>query len=112
MDEIITARKKKYLEFDLTFQPSMFIVTSGDSPIFYTTFDGILYKLPTFLKCIDSCFKIIQILNLKYSTECCNIWTFLQRKVYKIITPYDKCSPSVRILENRIDKALASDLHQ
>lgn len=86
----------------------MFMVQQTDTSAatFYTTFDGILYQLPTLLKCLDVCFKITQILNLKYNMECSNIWHFIQRKVYNIQTVYDKISPCVALLENTLDKAM------
>lgn len=52
-----------------------------------------LYKFDNIIKCIDICFKIFHVLDLKYPGECQLIWTLIQQYLYEIKTKYDlKCS--------------------
>lgn len=110
MEEVMTLRKSKYLQWGLTLQPTMFIVQGCDSSpaLFYTTFDGISYQLPSLLRCLDACFKVTQVLNLKYNIECNNLWLFIQRKIYNIKTVYDKMTSSVVVLENALSNSMIS----
>lgn len=100
----ISSRRCKYEQYGMTLQPSIFFVDNGDnSGDYYCVLDNIKYRLPTAISALTACFECHQVFNLKYSAECHNCWIFIQRFLYKIITPYDRKSPSVTNLEKRLD---------
>lgn len=67
---------------------------------FYVYYDEIKYKLPSFLTSLNTCFKIFQVLNLKYPRDCTEVWTFIQRYFYCIKLKEDQISPNILCLIN------------
>lgn len=64
-------------------QPSIIVIgpTIETLTDFYTYFDGIMYKLPTFARCLDIVLKICIVFNLEYSKKkaslCGNFFSFI-----------------------------------
>lgn len=57
---------------------------------FYVAYDNILYKIDSFLKALDVCFKTFHCLDAEYPTEAVHIWLFVQKYFYNIDTKSDK----------------------
>lgn len=57
---------------------------------FYLYIDDKKLKFPTFLSCLDTCFKVFHVLNLEYSKYSYGVWLFIQLYFYDIKTKYDK----------------------
>ena len=84
-----------------TLQPLIIAVGFNISEVtFYVYYDKIKYKLPSFLTSLDTCFKIFQVLNLKYPRDCSEVWTFIQRYFYGINLKEDQISPNILCLIN------------
>jgi len=49
------------------------------------------YKFETPLKAVDTCFKPFFTLNYKYPVEGEQVWGFIQKCFFEIITDTDKC---------------------
>lgn len=82
----------------------MLIVLGGEifeGRYFYIWYDGIVQKFKRFIEALDFCFKLTRILNIKYSEDCLQLWTFFQVYFYKITTPNDV---SITTVENFITK--------
>lgn len=66
----------KYYSIGLTVQP--LIIVEGFSEVdikgYYIYFDNTLLKLKSYIESIDICFKIFQVLALKYPQACHNAW--------------------------------------
>lgn len=96
--------KAKYISSSLTIQPVVIVVGDDIYQIkeFFIYFDNILFKLPSFLETLSSCFKIFQVLNLHYPKACQGVWLFIQKYFFEITTKFDaQCqSPSVVTLLN------------
>ncbi|GAB0095137.1 hypothetical protein DMENIID0001_104890 [Sergentomyia squamirostris] len=76
--------------------------TIEDLHEFYVDFDGILYQLPTFVKCLDTVIKLCFIFNINYPIRSKYVWTFFQQYFFKIDS--DDCHPKIINLINRINK--------
>lgn len=74
---------------------------------FYVYFYPILYKCETFAKCIDTCFKIYMVLNLKYPIECELVWTFIQKFFFNIQTEFDKRNSQLITVTNELKNYLS-----
>lgn len=72
--------KKRYLEKGLTFQPIIIVIGDNLTSLtnFYTFYDGIVYKFPTFLKSLDITFKLMQVMNFEYPIEGKNVYLFIE----------------------------------
>lgn len=104
IEETISRRKAKFQELGLTLQP--FIIVVGPSLIQisarYVILNNLRYEMPSIVKSVDACFKIIFILNAEYSAESTHIWQFIQKYIFTLSTKHDKIFTTVR--------ALATDL--
>lgn len=92
--------RNKYYNIGITLQPLIIVVGGNLTNItqFYVYFDKILYEFKSFLECLDCCFKLFQVLNLKYPTACIGVWNLIQKYFYEIETKYDIKSPSLSLL--------------
>ncbi|XP_017476004.1 PREDICTED: uncharacterized protein LOC108366200 isoform X1 [Rhagoletis zephyria] len=75
-----------------------------ESNEYFVYFANIFYKFDNVIKCIDVCFKIFHVLNLKYPSECKSIWFFVQQYFYDIALESHEKSTSLC--------AILSDLRQ
>ncbi|XP_061705731.1 uncharacterized protein LOC133516791 [Cydia pomonella] len=105
LNETIKQRREKYLQYGITFQPTIFIVGENLQHIeqYFVVVDNTFYTMHTIMQAVDVCFKAFQALNCKYPVESELIWLFIQRGFYKIRTSYDKEFVSVN--------SLLADLH-
>lgn len=92
--------KKKHFTASSTLQPMVIVVGPDIYQLseFFVYFDGVLYKFKSFLKALDTCFKIFQVFNLKYPLACQNTWLFIQKFFFEIETKFDINSYSVSTL--------------
>ena len=59
----------------------------------FVLLDTVAYEVPSITKAVDLCFKIFQVFNMEYQSECKFPWLFLQRGLYGMQTQYDKVTP-------------------
>lgn len=73
-------------------QPLVIVVGATEDELqdFYVSCDYILYKIDSFLKALDVCFKIFHCLNVEYPIEAIQIWIFIQKYFYNIDLKSDK----------------------
>lgn len=85
-----------------TIQPLICAIGNNifDLTEFYVYFSDIFYKFENIVKCIDICFKIYHVLDLKYPCHCKLIWTLLQQYLYDIKLNCDEKSSSLSALLN------------
>ena len=103
INTVIAERKEKSLNLGLTVQPCMFALRSDSATTqYYVLVDCLQYKLPTVLKCFHVIFMLHQVFNLKYAPECKNVYMFLQRSFYNIVTKFDNRNPAVTQLEKQM----------
>lgn len=83
----------------MSIQP--YVLVLGDSLLeasqFFVILDDIVYEVETMIKAVDTCFKVFFVLNAQYPAMATEPWTFIQRAVFHIVTPYDKTTP--RLIE-------------
>ncbi|XP_011859100.1 PREDICTED: uncharacterized protein LOC105556612 [Vollenhovia emeryi] len=85
-------RKKKYEKLMRPIQPCVIVVgeTLQTAKDFYVLFENIEYKLTSILAAVDTCFKIIHVMNLVYPPEAYNTWMFIQRYFYELYLQKEK----------------------
>lgn len=78
--------KTKTMEKKLTLQPIILVIGPDLASLvnFYVLFDGILYKVSTFLKALDTIFKLYHVLNFEYPAEAKNLYNFIQSYFFDI----------------------------
>lgn len=90
----------KYYSAGLTVQP--FLIVEGISDVdikgFYIFFNNNLLKCNSFIESIDICFKMFQVIALKYPNACQQAWQFIQKYIYDINTNFDLKSPNITSL--------------
>ncbi|RLU15095.1 hypothetical protein DMN91_012982 [Ooceraea biroi] len=93
-------RKKKYEKLMRPIQPCVIIVgeTLHTAKDFYVLFDNVEYKLNSVLAAVDTCFKIIHVMNLVYPSEAYNTLMFIQRYFYKLYLQTEKVPTCVTSL--------------
>ncbi|KAJ8050879.1 hypothetical protein HOLleu_04250 [Holothuria leucospilota] len=84
----------------ITWQPQVVVLGTSivDVQQVFAFLNDIIYSVPSVVKGIDVCFKTFQVFNIEYPLECKSPWTFLQKGIYGIETPYDSMTPRVREL--------------
>lgn len=84
-----------------------FIVTVGkddENPEdMYVRVNSQMYKVCSFLKAVDICFKTIFALDAKYAIECQQVWLFIQKYFYGINCKSDKTSVGLTVLLNDLN---------
>lgn len=93
-------RQEKLKRHKLTCQPIPIIVgpTLHQISASYVSINDTLYKVETPLKAVDITFKILHVLDAKYSADAEIVWTFIQKYIYELETVYDKSFVSVSSL--------------
>ncbi|XP_036341030.1 uncharacterized protein LOC118750417 [Rhagoletis pomonella] len=92
----------KYYSCGLTIQPFLLVEGHSDEELkgFYIYFDKTLFKFPSFIEGLDTCFKIFPALNLYYPQASALTWNFIQQYFYNIHTAFDLKSPNLVSLMN------------
>lgn len=107
INEECRKRHDTYKTLSSTVQPYVIVVGALEKITGrYVIVDDLIYELPNICSAVDTCFKIIWALNLKYADECLPVWQFLQRAVYDIPKATDlkeKLPASVHALLNDCD---------
>ncbi|KNC35005.1 hypothetical protein FF38_02585 [Lucilia cuprina] len=86
----------KYYSAGLTVQPFLIVEGNGtDIKGFYIYFDKNLLKFDSFIQSLDVCFKIFQVLSLKYPIACEQSWLFIQKYFFEINTKFDSYSSNI-----------------
>ena len=72
----------------MSFQPIIVVVGADKKNLnqFFTVFDGIFYKFSSFLKCLDTTFKLFHVMNFKYPIEGKNVYCFIENLFYNFDT--------------------------
>ena len=52
-----------------------------------------LSRVQFLVKAVDICFKVFFIVNAEYPAEAADVWTFVQKGLFNITTPYDVVTP-------------------
>ena len=55
--------------------------------------EDVLYEVDFLVKAVDICFKVFFIFNAEYPAEAADVWTFVQKGLFNITTPYDVVTP-------------------
>ena len=71
------------------------IVNVLDTEDYYVVVDSYKYVFPSAVRALDILFKLTMVFNLAYSREAKNFLLFIQRFVFDIKTKYDKLSPCI-----------------
>lgn len=84
--------RKVQLEKGMRCQPLIIVVGATEDKLkdFYVSCDNILYKIDSFLKAFDICFKMFHCLNAEYPSEAMHIWIFVQKYFYNIDLKSDR----------------------
>lgn len=91
VDNRLEQARQRYLILGLTMQPVIVAIgpDAASATVFVVYYQQIKYKLTSFLKALDICFKIFHVFNLEYPKEGYWVWLFVQKFLYGIDTPYD-----------------------
>ncbi|KAL4719140.1 hypothetical protein ACJJTC_006172 [Scirpophaga incertulas] len=105
IEDTIQRRKAKLHELGMTLQP--FIVVVGPTlktiSARYIVLNNLRYEMPSMIKSVDACFKLIFALNAEYPAESKHVWQFIQRVLYKMTTKFDKIFTTVRTLASDLE---------
>jgi len=87
----------KFYSAGLTVQPFLIVVGVSESDLrdFYIYIDGNLLKFKSFIESLDTCFKIFQVLSLKYPVACQHPWLLIQKYFFQIDTLFDTKSSNI-----------------
>ena len=82
-----------------------FLVALIDAQEFFVILDDKKFLFNSAVRALDILFKITMVLNLAYSREAKNFLLFIQRYVFEIKTKYDKMSPCIFDMMQKLKKA-------
>lgn len=71
--------KRKIQPFIIAIGPTVFLIET-----YFIFYFGTYYKTSSFLKALDTCFKLFFTLQLTYPIECELVWVFFQKYFFKI----------------------------
>lgn len=87
-----------------TFQPVIAIVGTLESVVAcYIVINNISYLVTDYMRAVDVAFKSFDALNCCYPSACQPVWTFIQKFIYNIDSPYDKNYSSVNKLIEQLN---------
>ena len=64
--------------------------------------DDVIYEVDSLIKTVDTYVKSFFVFNMQYPAEAVDVWTFLQRRISEITTPYGIMTPRVHELLGQI----------
>lgn len=98
-------RRAKCADKKMTLQPFLIVeIEETTVKSVHVSVHNTIYKVPSVLKGIDTCFNIFHVLHLKYPFEGEHIWLFIQMCVYKIeLTDFDHKIPFIMDIVNKIE---------
>lgn len=96
----MTERKQKLNNLNLPILPLVGAIgdSFGDLNRNFVIINNIFYEFPSLIDAIDACLKIFIALRSDYPQEGLNFWSFIQRCVYQIETPWDKNTMAIHCL--------------
>ncbi|XP_067613945.1 uncharacterized protein [Eurosta solidaginis] len=91
-----------------TIQPIICVIGENffECKEYFVYFANIFYKFDNVIKCVDVCFKIFHVLNLKYPFECKSIWLFIQQFFYDFTLKSHEKSSTLCTVLNYIKKVI------
>ncbi|XP_067629384.1 uncharacterized protein [Eurosta solidaginis] len=77
--------KGKAMEKCTTLQPLILVIGEELKSLesYYIVSDGVLYKVPTFVRALDILFKLFHVFNLKYPIEAKFLYDFMEKYFFK-----------------------------
>ncbi|XP_067617320.1 uncharacterized protein [Eurosta solidaginis] len=77
--------KSKAMEKCTTLQPLILVIGEELKSLesYYIVFDGVLYKVPTFVRALAILFKLFHVFNLKYPIEAKFLYDFMEKYFFK-----------------------------
>lgn len=96
----MTERKAKLHRLGLPILPLVGAIgpSFGDLQRNFVIINNIFYEFPSLIDAVDACIKIFIALRSEYPPEGVNFWTFIQKFVYQVETPWDKQSMVIHTL--------------
>lgn len=61
----------------------------------FVIIDTVRYEIRSVLRAIDLLFKIFQVFDTRYPTQCEHLWILIQQCIYRIKTEHDKIIPYI-----------------
>lgn len=88
-----------------TIQPMICAIGNDifDLKEYFVYFSNIFYKFENIVKSVDICFKLFQVLDLKYPCDSKLVWTLIQQYFYNIKLKSDEKSGSLSALLNDLN---------
>ncbi|XP_075148254.1 uncharacterized protein LOC142229060 [Haematobia irritans] len=68
----------------------------------FVYYGNIFYKVANHVLALDTCFKLFNVLDLKYPDSCKNVWLFLQQHIYEIVVDDSEKTPILVTILNDI----------
>lgn len=104
LEEDITRRRLKYIEYGSTIQPYIVIVGKDLFSIdaCYIQVNSQLWTILCPLHALNICFKKYFTFHCSYPRECYNTWLLLQTEVFNLVTEFDKPSAITLTISNKI----------
>ena len=98
-------RSEESAKLGVTVQPQVLALGNNISKPeqCFVIINDIVYEMDSIIKSCDICFKSFFVLNVNYPVQCLDPWTFIQRALYRIQTPYDKVVPRVIDLISKLE---------
>lgn len=96
----MTERKAKLNKLGLPILPLVGAIgpSFGDLQRNFVIINNIFYEFPSLIDAVDACIKIFIALRSEYPPEGVNFWTFIQKFVYQVETPWDKQTMAIHTL--------------
>lgn len=96
----MTERKVKLNNLSLPILPLIGAIgeSFGDLQRNFVIINNIFYEFPSLIDAVDACFKIFIALRSEFPPEGVNFWTFIQKFVYQIDTPWNKGTMAIHCL--------------
>ncbi|XP_018907203.1 uncharacterized protein [Bemisia tabaci] len=99
----VAARNECLQNFGLAGNPYPVFVAHGQTRACQVLAGGTNYVFDSPLKMVDACFKIFHALGTSYPPDGKLVWTFVQKFLYRLNTPYDCNYPSLYQLAVELD---------
>lgn len=74
------------------------VAVGTENPQYSVELNEYIYDVESPIEAIDTCFKLIMVLNAQYSPFSHYVWLFIQQHFFKIATKFDSPVPSLEAL--------------
>ncbi|KAF5278697.1 hypothetical protein FQR65_LT15585 [Abscondita terminalis] len=89
LNVIFEQREARLRLLKATEQPSVYFIGELQNPRAILKINEVIYELETPVKAVDTCFKAFFVLNANYPEKSVQIWTYIQTKIYGLLTDFD-----------------------